>query len=141
MGRELRARSAAIGERRLAGSRCLRLLAVLVAAFALVGTANAAPTHRSTVIRVPTLLWNTYPLVQRPASSARGSRFLAAGPPPALLLRAEPHRYGVQSKTLLVLLGSLTAAAVGFVLVRSALGEVADEAGRARQRSKSRRRS
>jgi hypothetical protein len=114
----------------------------VVAAFALVGAADAARASRSPVIRVPTLLWKKYPLVRRPASSARGQRFLSVDPPPALPLRAEAPGHGLPSKTpLLVLLGSLTVAAVGFLLVRSALGEVADEGGRARQRSKERRRS
>ena len=145
MGRGLRARSAAIRERTLAG--CLRLLAVLVAALALVGTADAAHAPRSPVIRAPTLLWKKFPLkqfllVQRPASSTRGPRFLAAGPPPALALRAEHRGYGRPSKALLlVLLGSLTAAAVGFLLVRSALEDVADGAAGARQHDEERRRS
>ena len=137
MGRGHRAHSAAIGERTLAGGGYLRLLAVLVAALALGGAANAAGSPRSPVIRAPTLLWKTYPLVLRSASSAPSSRILAVGPPPALPLRAEPRGYGLRSKTLLVLLGSLTAAAMGFLLVRSALEDVTDEAAQARQRRRS----
>jgi hypothetical protein len=119
----------------------VRSLAVVVAVFALVGAANAAGAPRSPVIRTPTLLWKKYPLLQRPASSRR-YRELTIAPPPALPLRAETRGYGLQSETLLlVLLGSLSAAALGFLLVRSALGDVADERARARRRSEERRRS
>ena len=126
MGGRLIARSAAIGDRALDLGRCVGLLVVLLAALALAGAASAAgaPAQRS-----PTLLWKTYPLVQRPAFVEYRPPVLAAGAPLTLPLQAQAGRNGMFTRTmLLLLLGSLVAAVAGLLMVRSAFAELRDDA-------------
>lgn len=93
----------------------------LVAALALVGAANASgASAASTKLRKPTLLWQSYPLVQRPAPERFASQGVAIAKTPTLQVPA--GGYGSSSKTLLLfLLGSLAASVAGVLLLRSSL--------------------
>ena len=111
----------------------LALLVVLVAALALAGGASTGSAAPSSAQRSPTLLWHSYPLVQRRAAAESRPPALAAALPNSFALRAGPGKTGVVTPTmLLLLLGSLIAACAGVLLVRSALAELRDEAGRRR---------
>jgi hypothetical protein len=129
------ARSAAIGNRALGVWWYPALLVALVAAAVLAGAANAA---RTAAKPSPTLLWQTYPLVQRPGSDGYRVRTFAVGVPRAHALRSQPG--GMLSQTmLLLLLGSVVAAFAGVLMIRSALADFREAADSSRPRSRRRR--
>jgi hypothetical protein len=98
-----------------------RLLAVPLAVLVLLAPASAARAAGSPVNRQPTLLWQTYPLVQDPASPRYRVRTFAAGSE-RLLPLAGPTGNGAPSQgQLLLLLGSLAAALAGMLFLRSAM--------------------
>jgi hypothetical protein len=97
--------------------------ALIAAALALVGSADAwGASAASTKLRAPTLLWQSYPLLQRPAPERFELHGTAIGKTPTLQVPAVG--YGGSTETLLLfLLGSLAASVAGVFLLRSSLFE------------------
>lgn len=90
----------------------------LFAALLLVGGADARAA--SSKLRKPTLLWQSYPLIQRPVPELVQSQDAAVERTPTLQLPAAG--YGTSSETLILfLLGSLAAGVAGVLLVRSSV--------------------
>jgi hypothetical protein len=91
---------------------------LLIAALLLVGAADARAA--SSKLRKPTLLWQSYPLIQRPVPELVQSQGIAIGRTPTLQVPASG--YGTSSETLILfLLGSLAAAIAGVLLLRSSV--------------------
>ncbi len=93
----------------------------LVAALAVVVTTHASPAGAaSTKLRRPTLLWQSYPLVQHPAPDRFESQGVAIGKIPRL--QVPSGGYGTSSRTMILfLLGSFAASVAGVFLLRSSL--------------------
>jgi hypothetical protein len=101
--------------------RYRRATVLAAAALALVGSANAwGAGAASTKLRAPTVLWQSYPLVQRPAPERFELQGTAIGKTPTLQVPA--GGYGSSTETLLLfLLGSFAASVAGVLLLRSSL--------------------
>jgi hypothetical protein len=101
--------------------RYRRATVLVAAALALVGSANAwGASAASTKLRAPTVLWQSYPLVQRPAPERFELQGTAIGKTPTLQVPA--GGYGSSTETLLLfLLGSFAASVAGVFLLRSSL--------------------
>ena len=107
----------------------LRLLVCQVAAFLLVGGVSVASATPSPAEHAPSLLWKSYPLVQDPHSARYASHRLATGPP---LQFTSSGGNAPPVQLLLLLFGSATAAAVGLLIVRSAMANVVGSTSHAR---------
>jgi hypothetical protein len=100
-----------------------RATALVAAALALVGSANAwGASAASTKLRAPTLLWQSYPLVERPGPEGFELPGTAIAKTPTLQVPA--GGYGTSTETLLLfLVGSFAASVAGLFLLRSSLFE------------------